>query len=360
MPGPWLDVDAAVALGCGLKTDGSAWCWGRDASGQLGTPSPVTEICPGIGQACSPTPQAVQGLASGGARISTKDSGACVLMNNGDLMCWGAGNFLDGGEQADAAVTVDYCDLCEAADCTGATPVCGDIGTCVSCVQDSQCPEATPACLTTGACGQCSVQNGSACLNTETPLCDPSTNLCVACITDDDCVGTPTPVCDDTTKTCRGCLTDADCTAGAPACQPSGLCGECSATNLTLCVAPLSVCEPATGICVNCITDGDCTDEDAPNCDTGAHLCRECLTNENCDRIRPVCDSSGTCNSCQSDVDCPVDYPACTSSGACEACSAENTSCAPGTPRCATRRRTSASNASPTMTATPRRESSVT
>jgi Regulator of chromosome condensation (RCC1) repeat len=335
MAGPWLDVDTGVALGCGVKTDGSAWCWGRDELGQLGTPSPVTQICPGIGQQCSPVPQAVQGVSSGAVKVSVKDHGACARLGTGDLMCWGAGNFLDGSGPSDSAVLVDFCDLCEVADCTGATPVCLSSGSCGTCVQDDQCPAITPACLPIGACAECTVQNSTACLNTTTPMCDPATNTCVACITDEDCVGTPTPVCDDATKSCRECATDADCPDGTPACQTSGICGECSITNLTLCAAPLSVCEPASGTCVNCITDADCTDSDAPNCDTGVNLCRECLTDDHCTLARPVCDSSGTCSSCQSDADCPATQPACTSSGSCEQCSPENTTlCTGDAPLC--------------------------
>lgn len=335
MPGPWLDVDTGVVLGCGLKTDGTAWCWGRDELGQLGTPTPVTQICPGIGQACSILPQQVQGLPGPAERISVKDHAACVLTSAGDLWCWGAGNFLNGGLGTNTAVLVDYCDLCEAADCTGANPVCGIAGVCETCIQDDQCPIATPACLPDGSCAQCSVLNSTACLNTATPMCDPSTNVCVVCVTDDDCAGTATPVCDDVTKDCRACESDADCPAALPACQPAGTCGECSSTNTTLCIAPLSVCEPGTGTCVNCVSDDDCATEEAPHCDTGVNICRECLVSEHCTPLRPNCDASGTCSICQTDADCSGSTPACTASGACEECSPENKSlCTGDTPLC--------------------------
>jgi hypothetical protein len=335
--GPWLDVDTGVAHGCGVKTNGTAWCWGRHAMGQLGTSNPVTvAVCPGIQQPCAPVPQAVEGITAGAAKISVKDHGGCVVMNNGELRCWGAGNFLDGGGQTNVPVLVDYCDLCEASDCTGATPVCGWSGVCETCKEDSQCPDTLPACLDSGECAQCSIANSTACLNTSTPICDPGTNQCVACLTNDDCASTPGALCDPVTKQCRACATDADCPANAPACQPAGICGECSVTNLTSCVAPLSVCEPASGTCVNCITDADCVDEDAPYCDTGIHYCRQCLTSEHCSPVRPVCDLSGYyCSSCLSDEDCPSSLPVCTSSGACGECTSENASmCTGNTPLC--------------------------
>ena len=334
--GPWLHVDTGVAHGCGVKTNGSAWCWGRDRHGQLGTSTPVTQICPGIGQACSHTPQAVQGISSGATWISVKDHGACTLLTNGDLECWGAGNFLDGGGQTDVPVVVDFCDLCEASSCTGATPVCGWSGTCGTCTEDSQCPTASPACLPNGTCAQCSPGNTSACLGTDTLLCDPTTNVCVGCITNDDCHGSATSICDPVTKKCRDCSTDADCPATAPACQPSGVCGECSVTNLTKCVAPQSVCEPASGTCVNCVTDAECPDEDAPYCDTGSHFCRQCLTNDHCPAERPVCDLSGYyCTGCLSDEDCTAALPACTESQICAECTPDNTTlCTGDTPHC--------------------------
>ena len=268
-PGPWLDVDTGVVLGCGLKTDGSAWCWGRHELGGLGTTTPDAEVC--ISAPCSDYPQAVEGLTSGGKLMSVKHHGVCVVMDDGGLMCWGAGNFLDATGGSEVAQVVDYSGFCEAADCTGATPVCGVDGACVACTEDGECPAATPACLASGECGQCSATNTTAC-SEPADMCDTTTNTCVGCVTDEDCAYTTTPICDDATKLCRGCTSDADCTAAAPACQPSGLCGECSSTNLTLCVAPLAACEPESGTCVNCNTDTDCTGS-GDHCDTASHTC---------------------------------------------------------------------------------------
>ncbi len=273
MAGPWKDVDTGVALGCGLKADGSAWCWGRDELGQLGTATPSTVLCPGMNLACAHTPQAVQGAPSGAVSISVKDHGACILMPNGDLYCWGAGNFLNGTGQAETALLVDYCDLCEPSDCAGTTPVCGSSGRCEACAGDNQCPNDTPVCLDSGKCVECSMQNTAVCRNTSTPLCDLTTNLCVACITNNDCAGTNTPICNSTTKRCRACVTDADCSGGTPACRPDGRCGECSATNLTLCQAPVSICEPTTGVCVNCVSDSDCNAAMNERCDMSTKIC---------------------------------------------------------------------------------------
>jgi len=72
------------------------------------------------------------------------------------------------------------------------------------------------------------------------------------CTMDAQCSGN-TPHCDVETHTCVGCQTDADCKdPAAPACQPNGSCGECSATNDKLCEGDKPVCNAMIGICVLC------------------------------------------------------------------------------------------------------------
>ncbi|MBK8258295.1 MAG: DUF11 domain-containing protein [Polyangiaceae bacterium] len=72
------------------------------------------------------------------------------------------------------------------------------------------------------------------------------------CSADSECPDEK-PHCDLPTHTCQGCKTDADCKdPAAPACQPNGSCGECSATNDTLCVNDKPVCDVMVGICVLC------------------------------------------------------------------------------------------------------------
>jgi hypothetical protein len=53
----FTEVSAGAAHSCGLATDGVAYCWGLDTDGQLG--APATAACGGF--ACSPRPTAVAG-----------------------------------------------------------------------------------------------------------------------------------------------------------------------------------------------------------------------------------------------------------------------------------------------------------
>jgi hypothetical protein len=96
-------------------------------------------------------------------------------------------------------------------------------------------------------CGTCS---GS------TPVCDPSTNACVACLSNGDCG--PGTIC--VNKSC------------VPGCAPDH----------TSCGADGGDCDIDAGVCRQCLTDTDCSGA-TPRCDTGTFTCVVCLpTNDNC------------------------------------------------------------------------------
>ena len=122
------------------------------------------------------------------------------------------------------------------------------------------------------------------------------------CNSDDDCSGFK-PHCDLETHTCVGCTTDADCHDPAnPACQPSGACGMCSATNDVLCTDGTPVCNTSSGVCVMCTQGpgGDATqcenDPNGPVCMSGAGgtLFCGCITDSDCGAYDSgrVCDTT--------------------------------------------------------------------
>jgi alpha-tubulin suppressor-like RCC1 family protein len=96
---------ATFALGqghtCAVKTDGSAWCWGSNASGQLGIDRTVK---------VQALPQVVTGLLSGVARLSSSPVAAhtCAVKDDGSAWCWGrnASGQLGDGSRTDRLAPV--------------------------------------------------------------------------------------------------------------------------------------------------------------------------------------------------------------------------------------------------------------
>lgn len=77
--GPWAHIATGGSTTCGVKTDGSLWCWGLDDKGQLGNdslladaqiPVPVVEPGPWVTAAVS-------------------QSYACGIKTDGTMWCWG-------------------------------------------------------------------------------------------------------------------------------------------------------------------------------------------------------------------------------------------------------------------------------
>jgi uncharacterized repeat protein (TIGR01451 family) len=116
------------------------------------------------------------------------------------------------------------------------------------------------------------------------------------CSMDSQCSG-DTPHCDLPSHTCVGCKTDADCKdPKAPACEPSGACGECSATNSSLCVGDKPVCNTMSGVCVLC------TSMDAKAC-IGSKDGPQCVGGMN-GAVHCGCFSDKDCGGAQSGLVC--------------------------------------------------------
>ena len=91
--GSVADVSLGYSYTCARKTNGSLWCWGRNDHGQLGDGT----------TSGSSLPVQVTALGASVAEISLGYAHACVRKTNGSLWCWG--NNPDGevgdGSQAD-------------------------------------------------------------------------------------------------------------------------------------------------------------------------------------------------------------------------------------------------------------------
>lgn len=73
---------------CALKQNGSVWCWGLNAFGQLGDGTTTGQSCAG-GSACRPSPVQVAALGTAGAYIGAGHYHTCARKLDGTLWCWG-------------------------------------------------------------------------------------------------------------------------------------------------------------------------------------------------------------------------------------------------------------------------------
>ncbi|HOX46527.1 MAG TPA: hypothetical protein PK668_23185 [Myxococcota bacterium] len=83
-----VQIDSGSYHTCAIVSDGTAWCWGRNVSGQVG--DGTTIHCP--------LPVTVSGLAHA-VEISAGYGHSCALLTDGTVQCWGlnqAGQLGDG------------------------------------------------------------------------------------------------------------------------------------------------------------------------------------------------------------------------------------------------------------------------
>lgn len=92
MPAPvrFTSVGMGLSHACGLTRGGEIWCWGRNATGQLGRGDTVEpDGCEGIECGQSPAPIA---RATRFDALAVTDLGGCGLARNGTAWCWGVGD----------------------------------------------------------------------------------------------------------------------------------------------------------------------------------------------------------------------------------------------------------------------------
>ncbi len=109
-------ISAGYVHTCALKSDGSTWCWGLNHHGQLGNGSTTSAL----------TPVQVSGL-TGATAISAGHAHTCAVKSDGTAWCWGwnEGGQLGNGSTDDALTPFQVSGL------TGATAIsAGYVHTC--------------------------------------------------------------------------------------------------------------------------------------------------------------------------------------------------------------------------------------
>jgi alpha-tubulin suppressor-like RCC1 family protein len=79
--GQWKSVSASYSYSCGIKVDGTLWCWGTDGSGQLGN---------GAATDFQDSPVQESTAATDWIQVSAGETHACAVKANGTLWCWGS------------------------------------------------------------------------------------------------------------------------------------------------------------------------------------------------------------------------------------------------------------------------------
>lgn len=202
--------------------------------------------------------------------------------------------------------------------CGGQTPYCAvtgpQAGQCVACISNDQCTASASA-----------------------PVCNQTTNTCVACDTDfnssgNACPFANAPACNTSgplAGQCTACSTSntTQCLGGTPACSSAGQCVQCSTANTSQCTGGTATCDNASNTCVQCTTvDRSACTGNTPACDVGTHTCASCSVDTSvCGGGTPVCNtSSGSCVQCTSSTaHCAGTTPFCNGANTCVACNGD-------------------------------------
>jgi hypothetical protein len=175
------------------------------------------------------------------------------------------------------------------------------------------------------------------------PAACEATGACGQCSASNvsQCTGLA-PLCDAPSGTCVACETDVDCAGAKPFCDlAQHACAACASTLDCVgspagpaCVTAMGT--PKLGSCVDCIADATCSGS-TPRCDVTSNVCVACLTAADCSGATPACDgASQTCVPCIDDTTCAGATPVCSAKETCEPCQGGYTAQSPPVGSCPT------------------------
>jgi hypothetical protein len=103
-PPPWIQVSVGDSFACGLRQGGALWCWGRGSDGQRG--DGTTDQIQSVPVRVLAAGEAPGGTAwNDWTAVSTGTRHACGLRQDGSLWCWGRGPNALGGSASGSITT---------------------------------------------------------------------------------------------------------------------------------------------------------------------------------------------------------------------------------------------------------------
>jgi alpha-tubulin suppressor-like RCC1 family protein len=103
--GDVVDVSAGGNHTCARKSDGTLWCWGENDHGELGDGTTNGETCPS-GSSCRTSPVQVAALGANVVEVATGYNHTCARKSDGTLWCWGSNA---NGQLGDGTITGQSC-----------------------------------------------------------------------------------------------------------------------------------------------------------------------------------------------------------------------------------------------------------
>ncbi len=101
-------ISAGTSHTCAVKNDGTVWCWGLNTEGRLGNGNNTQQL----------SPVQVKGLGNTGVltnilKVSAGDTHTCAISNSGYAYCWGSGNWgqLGNNQQSNSTYPVAVSNL---------------------------------------------------------------------------------------------------------------------------------------------------------------------------------------------------------------------------------------------------------